>query len=195
MTALSAALLGLSAVSKFVSDKKQGAYEAGQLDVNAGLADTQAADALARGKETASRLALDTRQTEGSQRVSLAAQGVDIGSGTAADLQSDTAMMGALDRVTALNNAKREAYGYQVEATSDRSRADMVRSSTASMGRTTLLTAASQLYAMKLASNAAAVPESAPGFPPIQQTYDAGRNPASNDYSRIKIVQPKYRGK
>lgn len=152
MAALTASLLALSAVSTYAATRKQGEYESGQLDVNAGLADEQAADALTRGKEAAARTALDTKALIGSQRVALAGQGVDVNSGTAADLQSDSAQLGELDRLQIEHNAQREAYGYKVDAANSRAQGEQVRSASRNAARGTLLTAASQMYAMKPSS-------------------------------------------
>lgn len=148
MAALTAALLGLSAVTSYAAQRKQGEYEAHGHDVNASLADGQAADAIARGNQEAGRQARDTRAAIGSQRAGYASQGVQVDNGSALDVQADTAQLGELDRLTILNNAKREAYGYQVDATNSRAAGEQARSASRSGARTTLLTAASQLYTM-----------------------------------------------
>src|SRR5690242_19657087 len=51
----------------------------------------------------------------GSQRAGLAANGVDINSGSAVDVQSTTAATGEADALTIRNNAARQAYGQQVQ--------------------------------------------------------------------------------
>ena len=89
---------------------------------NAGVADLQAADTIRRGQldETKSRIA--TRGLIGSQRVALAANGVQVGDpGSTGDLlQIDSARIGEEDALTIRNNAARQAWGYQVEATNYR---------------------------------------------------------------------------
>jgi hypothetical protein len=52
----------------------------------------------------------------GTQRAEFAAQGVDVGSGSAVDVQKDTAYQGEIDALTLRTNAAREAWGYTVEA-------------------------------------------------------------------------------
>lgn len=142
-------IMGLQGLVQSRLQRSQGEYEAHQLDVNAGLADTQAADALARGKEAGSQIATNTRQTIGSQRVGLAGNGVAVDSGSALSLQSDTARLGELDRVMAENNAHRQAWGFQVDAANSRANAEQARSASRNASRQTLLTAASNLYALK----------------------------------------------
>lgn len=162
MAALTASLLALSAVSQYASQRKQGEYTASALDQNAGLADQQAEDALARGREAAARQGLASRGLSGAQRVAAAAQGVDINSGSAADVQADSATMSELDRLQILHNAQREAFGYKAQAAIDRTQGEQARSASRNNARGTLLTAAANLWSMKNASDAARVPKDAP---------------------------------
>lgn len=163
MAALTAALIGLTAAStasSFVGQRKaakgaraQGNYEGAILDQNAGVADQQAADAIARGAETEARSRAATRSLTGSQRASIAAQGIDASSGSAADVIVNDQTLGELDAMTIRHNAQREAWGFKVEATNDRAQANLARmggrnrSATlrnASVG--TLLSGAGDLY-------------------------------------------------
>lgn len=164
MAALTTALLTMTAAqtaSSYMGQRRQadatiqqGAYEGGVYDANAGLADAQSADAIARGRTDEITRGQQTRQQIGSQRANAAASGVDVGSGSAADLQGQTAYLGALDQQTIKANAAREAWGYQVDATNNRTRATNARrgaQNTADSLRagasSTLLTGALNLYA------------------------------------------------
>ncbi len=165
MAALTAAALALTAantVNSFVGQQRaakgaerQGNYEAGVYEQDAGIADTQALDAFARGKEAERRQNTLTRQTIGAQRAAMAAAGIDLGVGSAADVQADTAHIGELDALTIANNAKREAYGYQVQAMDLRARAGMARAGGANAAASlrnqsygTLLSGALQTYGL-----------------------------------------------
>lgn len=53
-----------------------------------------------------------TASTIGMQRAQMAKNGIDIGSGSALNLQSDTAMIGELDALTVRNNALRQAINF-----------------------------------------------------------------------------------
>lgn len=132
--------------------EQQADYQAGVLGLNADLADRAAADSIARGREAQSRSRASTRQLVGAQRATLAAQGVDVGVGSAADIGLDTAELGEMDTLTLAINAQREAYGFKVEAVNYRSQAALVRASgrnTAASLRnesiSTLLTTGTQL--------------------------------------------------
>lgn len=103
----------------------QGAYEGAALRQNASLADAQAADAISRGQVEESRYRLGTRQQIGSTRAGLAAQGVDLGSGSALDVQASEASIGELDALTIRNNAAREAWGFNVDALNFRQQAKL----------------------------------------------------------------------
>lgn len=137
MAALSLAVLGLTAakgVMDYASNRSnakaaqaQGNYEAATYGLNADLADQAADDAIARGKENASRSQLKTRQLKGMQRATLAAQGLELDDGTPADLQSETGDLGELDVLTIANNAQREAFGFKVEAMNYRRSSDLAR--------------------------------------------------------------------
>lgn len=89
---------------------------AGVHDFNAAALEGQAADAIARGKQTEDLFRKQLHQTIGSQRASFAAQGVEISSGSAEQVQEDTAYQGELDALTIRTNAAREAWGFRVAA-------------------------------------------------------------------------------
>lgn len=102
---------GVKGLSTYSAGKVNSDISAYNAKVQAGLAK----DAEARGVETERRLRLRTRQVIGAQRAGLAAQGIDINSGTALDVQADAAYVGELDALTARNNAELEAYGFKVQ--------------------------------------------------------------------------------
>lgn len=97
------------------------------LDYNAAVADLQAEDVIARGGEEESRFRQTIRATIGSQRAGIAAAGVDVGFGSAVDVQEDAAFLGELDALTLRTNAMREAWGYRVQAEDIRRRAQITR--------------------------------------------------------------------
>jgi hypothetical protein len=94
---------------------------------NADISDQQASDALSRGGTAMNQRRLKERQTIGSQRARLAAQGLDVNSGSAANIQSDTYAIGEMDALTIANNAAREAWGYKVKATDYRMRGEIAK--------------------------------------------------------------------
>lgn len=133
--------------------ERQGAYEAGMLERNAEFAEAQGADAIARGSEASMRVRREARLTSASQRAALAASGIDVTVGSAVDLQAETETLGELDALTIANNARKQAWGFSVEAADLRERARLTRKSAKATARdlrwgsiSTLLTGAAGLY-------------------------------------------------
>lgn len=93
----------------------QGDYQRRVGEMNSSLARIKADDAMSRGYDAAKRNDLSTRRLIGTQRAGYASQGIDVNTGSAAEVQSDTATLGALDSLTIKNNAWKEAWGYKVE--------------------------------------------------------------------------------
>ena len=115
--------LGFQAISALTNAYAQ--WEAGQArkdlaEYNAKVADLQAEDALRRGaaRESAHRMAV--RKLIGAQRAGFAASHVAVGSGTAAAVQADSAILGEIDAQQIKNNAFAEAWGYRLNAANAR---------------------------------------------------------------------------
>jgi hypothetical protein len=77
---------------------------------NAKMADYAATDAKAKGEEEAIALQRRGASIKSSQRVAQAANGLDLGYGTAADLQDQTDFFSQSDAATARTNAARSAW-------------------------------------------------------------------------------------
>lgn len=101
--------------------------QAGQFEYNANVADLQAADALDRGADQESKFRSSVRGLIGTQRSTAAANGVDVGVGSAVDVQADAAYLGELDAQTIKANAQREAWGFKEQAADLRMGADVAR--------------------------------------------------------------------
>ena len=103
---------GIKAFGQFQDGQDQRKY----YNQQAQLAQYQVDDTLVRGEIDEKKMRRQTERTIGSQRVNLAAQGVDINSGSALDTQADAAYLGELDAKTIQTNAKKEAWGYKVQS-------------------------------------------------------------------------------
>lgn len=95
--------------------KAKGEWDRAQGEINAQLSGIAAQDAIKRGEKDAQTLRKQSKQMIGSQRAALAAQGIDVSLGSAADIQADTAELAAQDALTIRNNAWREAWGYRTQ--------------------------------------------------------------------------------
>lgn len=137
MAALTAFLVGTliaSTITQTVGQVKAGraakrvGESQGQLDdYNAGIADTQAKDALRRGGEEEAQFASSVSGVVGTERAGFAGQNVDVATGSAADVQADAKRLGELDVRGIRRNAQREAWGYSVEAENYRRGAGIAR--------------------------------------------------------------------
>lgn len=98
------------------SAHQQSKDAADMMEVRQGIALQQAADARDRGQVAEEAHRRKVMQFKGTQRATLASNLVELDSGSASDLQADTAMLGELDALTIRNNAEREAYYYESQA-------------------------------------------------------------------------------
>lgn len=120
MGAFAAGTQGLSMIGNAYAQgqaiKARAAYQGVIAKINAEMAEMSAEDAIKRGDISARDYQKEVDGMIGMQKVAYAAQGVDVNFGSAADIQAETRMFGALDALTIKNNAWREAWGYKVEA-------------------------------------------------------------------------------
>lgn len=111
-TAVATAGAGYSALMANAQARGQVA----QAKANQAEANRSAADAMERGNVEQQRHYRKVSQQAGAQRAALAANGLDIGFGSAADLVGDTAMFGEEDASALARNTRNEARGYQIQA-------------------------------------------------------------------------------
>ncbi len=78
---------------------------------NARVQEIMAADALSRGEADEASQRRITKSQLGKQRARFAASGAEVNTGSAAQIQADTAEFGELDALRIRNNAEREAFG------------------------------------------------------------------------------------
>lgn len=122
------------------AQKTQGQYQKAMYDQNAKLADLSADDALRRGDKEVISLKKQGKQIIGAQRAALAAQGIEVDSGSALDVQVDTAYQVELDAMKIKNNAWREAWGYKTEALNARTQGTFAALGAKNAATNTLIT-------------------------------------------------------
>lgn len=148
-----AAIAGVTVLSSYLqgeSAKEEAKYKDRIANANAQFAEAQAIRVIQAGEQEANEYGRKVRKTVGSQRAALAAQGVDVGVGTASELQAETLEIGAKDQETIRNNAFLEAYGLKVRAENDRESGRLAIKAGDNFARNTLITgglqAAGQVY-------------------------------------------------
>jgi len=125
-------------------------YNADMADINAKIGEMGAQEALLQGQQQAATEGLRMGQLEGQQRADLGANGVDLGVGSAGEIQAGTQVMKNVDLATIHANAVQDAWGYRINALNQSSTAMMDRATAASInpdlaGGTTLLTSGVQV--------------------------------------------------
>ena len=113
LTAMQALALGATVGGSVLS--AGAAYQQSQAtkqtaENNAKMAEYAAQDAQRRGEEDANAVQRKGAALKSAQRVSQAAKGLDVGYGTAADLQDQTDFFTQSDAATTRSNAGREAW-------------------------------------------------------------------------------------
>jgi hypothetical protein len=106
-----AAGTGLSAYGGYQQSKTQQQV----ANNNAQVAEWQAQDAQRRGEQEAQDAMRRGAALKSAQRVSLASRGLDLGYGTAADLQDQTDFFAQTDAATARTNAGKEAWARRAQ--------------------------------------------------------------------------------
>ena len=165
-------LSGVQTVGTFASQQMQASGIDKAAGFNASIAERQAQDATARGAFDAGQIATAGRQRIGAQRVAAAGSGVDVGTGSALDLQGDEAHFSALDRQTRLNNAAAEAWGYRTQSAIDQAAAGNQSAAVRQNSYTTLLNGAGRTYGI-YSANKNTTPQTASSAQPAKKAADA----------------------
>lgn len=140
-----AASIAISAMQAY-NQHQQGKYAKAVANQNADIAEAQAEDAVNRGNIAADQRRREMRQRQGTQAATMGATGAYLGSGNALDIFADTAQFGTLDALTTVNNAQREAYGYQVQGMNATAQGNAAQSQARAAVTQTILTAPLKAY-------------------------------------------------
>lgn len=131
-------------------------YQAKVAQQNKQFARENAADAIVRGQEDQRQLGREIAQRVGSQEARVAANNVDITSGSAARLIGDTRMIGAEDQAALAENIRRQVrsqqmdvWAYESEKRARRSEARQAKTAAAFGAASTILGGASQYAKFK----------------------------------------------
>ena len=102
-------------------------YQAGMDDLNAKQAERDAQQELSKGNEQVAMTTMRAGMVKGSQRAAMAANGIDLGEGSAAEVLTSTDLMKENDVNNITANAVRAAWGHRVEATNHTNAGNMKR--------------------------------------------------------------------
>jgi hypothetical protein len=119
---------GIGAMGAYESGQATSAAAAYQAQValnNAAIARQNAELAMQSGEQQVGIQGMKTRAAVGAEKAGEAASGVDVNKGSFVSARAGTAELGALDALTIRSNAAKQAYGYEVAATSNTAQAQL----------------------------------------------------------------------
>lgn len=90
-------------------------FQADMSKINARMAERSAQSVLLQGQQQIGNLTLRSGKIKSGQRVAMAANGIDLGEGNAAEVQATTDLMTEIDKNTIEANAVRSAWGYRTQ--------------------------------------------------------------------------------
>jgi len=139
---------GLMIVSALMQAKQQ--RQNAQLatdaaNLNAKIARQRAADARARGDVAELNVRRRTGLLIGRQKALIASSGAEVGVGSASLIVADAEAMGELDAINARNNAMREAYGFEAQASQFSFQSDAARAAGKTAVTASLLSSATSI--------------------------------------------------
>ena len=113
----SAGVAAVGAEESAAAQKKAAEYQSQVAANNAITAEQNAEYATKAGQAKAEAASLQSRENLGRVVAGEAAQGVDVTTGSAADVQIGQREIGTLNTQNVVNNAALQAYGYRTQAT------------------------------------------------------------------------------
>ena len=108
-------------------------YQAAMAEINQRLAQMSAEQTMTQGQQQVAASTMRYGQLKGKTRAALAANGVDLGVGSAAEVQASNDIIKDIDKNTIEANAIRSAWGYRIQADNAASEALMGRASASSL--------------------------------------------------------------
>lgn len=116
-----------------------------QAKENAKLAEAQAQNATMTGLVEEDRRREQTRRMLATQRATIAANNLDMSTGTPLELLGDTAAVGEQDALMIRANAAREAWGFRSQGVNYKNEGAMAKAAAKNNNRATILTSAGNL--------------------------------------------------
>ena len=134
--AASASSSAVGALNGAMSQKSSLGFQADLAEINARMSESAAQQTLLSGQYEEGKSRIATANLKGSQRASLAANGVDLGEGSAAQILTSTDFMGEVDATTIQANAVRSAWGQRTQSVNYKNQALMARSQASAINPT-----------------------------------------------------------
>ncbi len=111
-----AAIGGVGAFNQTQGQQNSLEYQAQVAENNAQIAGDKSKFAVQIGNQAVQTSQINTANTFGAQRAAMAANGIDLGEGSATDVLTTTKYLGDRDALTIKDNAARQEWAYQTQA-------------------------------------------------------------------------------
>ena len=121
-----AAVSAFGSVEAGNAAKASSDYQAQVARNNALIAGQNAAWTAESGESKVAAQGMKTAETVGKTKAAQGASNIDVNTGSAIGVQHAESKLGALDALTIRSNSAREAYGYEVAASSDTAEAGLL---------------------------------------------------------------------
>ena len=177
-TAISTTLGVVGNVQQAKATQAQYNYQAQVDRRNAQIAQQNADQKRQEGIEEARQQRIRTLQAVGSQQAAMAANGIDISSGTALDIIGDTAATGELDALTTMYNSETEARAFEYQSNNFKNQSNLDILSGQNAYRAGMTNAASAGFGGL-----------SDGISVASKWYSGGTNTGSNS-TKLKINNP-----
>lgn len=123
----------IGAYQQAKSARSQLRYQAAMAEINARLSESSAQQALQQGQQQVAATTMKYGAVKSSQRAAMAANGVDLGVGSAAEVQASTDVLKDIDKNTVQANAIQAAWAYRQQCANYQNQALMDRTSASSL--------------------------------------------------------------
>jgi hypothetical protein len=123
--AIGTGVSALGAIQSGEAQKSAADYQSQVASNNAQIASQNALAATQAGNAQAETAKIKNDQIVGAMEAAQASSGVDVGSGSPLAARVSQTEIGTLNQETIRNQAARQAYGYQTQALSDKSQAEL----------------------------------------------------------------------
>lgn len=140
-------MMGVAAVMGAASNIQQGKARAIEGEYNAQIAEIRAQDAIEQGDVNLAKHRRQVAAVKGRQVASAAAQGVDVSTGSAANIIEETMILGELDAQVIRRNAEMTAAGLSSQADMSRFGGQSARRNSNIAAGATLIGGAAKTYA------------------------------------------------
>ena len=111
-----AAVSAVGSIASGVAQSEMASYQAEIANQNAKLAEQSAKRAMAAGQAQTEQESLKNAATAGAIKTGLAANNVDVNTGSSADVLASQRELGSLDSSNVLYNAALQGYGYRTQS-------------------------------------------------------------------------------